>query len=118
MNDIAEQVIFPPPPEDDEDTPDLGPYSDTDDYKNRGNRIVAIAAGTHNNLAVAKDGSLYAWGQGSRWTMPAESHFACAILTQMYIRSSQARISSDWGQLTQKLRRQPWLETLSVRPSG
>ncbi len=63
------QVIFPPPPEDDEDTPDLGPYRDADDYKNRGTHIVAIAAGTHNNLAVAKDGSLYAWGQGSEWML-------------------------------------------------
>jgi regulator of chromosome condensation len=61
------QVIFPPPPEDDEDTPDLGPYQDTEEYRNGGAHIVAISAGTHNNLAVSKDGHLYSWGQGSEW---------------------------------------------------
>ncbi len=61
------QIVFPAPPEDDEDSPELGKYEDSDKYRNQGTSIVAVAAGTHNNLAVSKDGHLYAWGQGSEF---------------------------------------------------
>lgn len=59
------QIFFPPAPTESDPAPAFAPYpSSVEEYT--AHPMVAISAGTQHNLAVSKDGNVYAWGYGSR----------------------------------------------------
>jgi regulator of chromosome condensation len=58
------QIYFPPAPTADDPAPEFAPYpSSSEEYTPQ--PMVSISAGTRHNLAVSRDGNVYAWGYGS-----------------------------------------------------
>ena len=55
------RIPFPPPPTDDEPTPDLPPYEDGVSST----KIVGISVGERYNFAYDESGIAYSWGEGS-----------------------------------------------------
>ena len=59
------QIFFPPAPTADDPAPEFSPYpSSASEYT--AHPMVSISAGTRHNLAVSKDGNVYAWGYGNQ----------------------------------------------------
>ncbi|KAG8989140.1 hypothetical protein FRB90_002384 [Tulasnella sp. 427] len=66
------QIYFPPAPTDESPDPSLGTYAESSATNPNGGPqrpIKQLSAGTRHNLAVARDGVVYAWGYGDNYEL-------------------------------------------------